>query len=1112
MAPELKCLSNPSGSQSSGPRLVPRSLLVFPAIDAALAWSGRARSSASEIDALRLHPRVNGPHRLREAVVSEQGLRTNDHSARDYPHAAEFDGRPLQQAGCASRGTRRATPAVMWISVAEPRRLGRLAAACALMLPVLQGASACSESSHPGHPTAGAGGGGAAGSGTPFESLSPGQPVPAGSNAGSSGRAGGGTAGSGGGLPSYTPQSLGSGIEQADKIQFEGTRLYSMSRHGALNVIDASEPQALRVLGRERPIDVTPFDLYVRDGFVLALYWRRGTFVYDAELEGWNGVPGESLLRVLDARSGEPTRVRELTIPGLVMASRLVDDTLYVASREGFPTFAAYPMHVTSFDVSTPDNPRRQAELNLSRGASGVKITDEHMYLATYDRDAMESSITRIDLARPSGTLAQGATIRFAGAVNADWQMDEYNGVLRVVGQPYSWNLGHPAFVRTFTVEASGDLVALGTVNLVSLRPAVITNVYFDGERGYAITALNTNPLLAFDLHDPSSPKQLATPWRGPILDLAPRGQRVLTLSFDPNAAGGSLSVSLHDATDLARPDPLSQVTFGGQWTRSDLDQKLVRTHFNVIDSDGAVLVPFAASKPDANSPTCMVQSSGVQVIEWRDDALTLHGLAGMSGEPQLAVLHDRQLYGFSDRQAAVFDLGDDGEAQRMSTVALEQRVDRTLAAGPDRLVRLAREPRTGATEVDVTTPTSAEIPGDAQLRLPPPPSGCPEDSQLFAALANQSVVYVVLRDSFDAASTIQYRVVTLDVSDAAVPQVQGNATLPFAPERALAKPEALVDTGSVVVGSGATLVFAERSLRETDAQSTAAMRYVLQVVDMSNPRAPSVSSIEVARGSGATSLLIDGGVVATSHYERAPSDDERVRFFMDRVDISNPRQPRSLPHINIPGSLLSLDAAAATAVTVDYEAGDEHYGSDTNCRDAYLYSHFDPATGACNAVVQRLRLIRFDARKANTVDSLELRSYEGIGATASTAGRVFARVTSRPRYSGASVCDGGCGDRLPNLLVLGGEEDGHWRTARLELRDGDITGVQPIAAQAERVALWSGFQGALYVMDATDAANPSLLRSIPTGIVIPLDVQCTADHAVAALGADGVLTVPLPP
>lgn len=130
---------------------------------------------------------------------------------------------------------------------------------------------------------------------------------------------------------------------------------------------------------------------------------------------------------------------------------------------------------------------------------------------------------------------------------------------------------------------------------MVLPRPERLRSVRFDGDRAYAITFEQTDPLFTIDLGEPAAPvqaRELEIP--GWVFHMHPQGDRVLGLGFDDGNAAGSLTVSLFDVSDLESPGLLSRVNFGGDYGWLAEDQDRIHKAFNILDEENLILVPFS--------------------------------------------------------------------------------------------------------------------------------------------------------------------------------------------------------------------------------------------------------------------------------------------------------------------------------------------------------------------------------------------------------------------------------------------------------------------------------------------------------------------------------------
>lgn len=937
-------------------------------------------------------------------------------------------------------------------------------------------------------------------------------------------------------------------IEEADIIKLQGDRLYALSRYGGLSVIDVEDTDQLRLLGRHKVV-AQPFEMYVRDGIVFSLYQGYGEYVYDEQTDTTAWVQTSRVV-IIDARSPEQmTVLDQFDVPGYISDSRIVGDILYVASfedgycwgcRENAPRTS-----VISLDVGDPSDVHKVDELSFDENTNeyswqrSLSATDERLYIAgpVWGPDQPTgSTIQVIDISDPAGSLVQGAEVTVQGQIDSRWQMDEYDGVLRVISQPFEWNLTVPPHVETFRVVSSDELTPLGETALALPRPERLQSVRFDAERGYAITFQQTDPLFTIDLSDPEQPAQAGVlEMPGWIYYMEPRGDRLLGLGFDQESAEGSLHVSLFDVSDLSNPVMLDRANFGGDWGWMVEDQDRIHKAFNVVDAEGLILMPFSgwqdnAEQGQGDAELCYYGNwvSGVQLIDWTGDSLETRGVAPARGEARRGFLHRNRLFAVSDERVEVFDVSDRDAPAPTSSVALAQNVTET--AGADgKVVRVGQNWYSQSTELDVTTMNTVGTPSAAaKIEIfDQNDQSCYSSRWLSGVFADAERAYLLYEaydyDPNSGDSTSTTGITAVDVEDTAEPALLGSATLDFAPGYGSWSYE-LGTTGQSVLRIGSTFVFHQRAV-DYNGDTPRVTESGIRVVDVSDIDDPKDTAVSLPDGLGVSGLVASGNVVARSHYERSPIDPERVRFYVDRVDVTNPERPVRLPSVNVPGVVVALDAESGHAFTLDYRAVVERGISNRECNETYGSGDFTPdgnqtsydyenTPGTCRAVLQSLHLIALGDDRAEIIGGMELGANERVGSLAMGDDRLFVQVSNGYGYGYAVDClDCGYGfvasaAPLP-ILVLGGLQSGDFEQGRIELDSGDYWGYAPIAAAGERAVVSTGYRGSLTVLDASDMTRPQVVREVPIdGYVQHLTV--IDDMGVASLGFDGVATIPL--
>jgi hypothetical protein len=439
---------------------------------------------------------------------------------------------------------------------------------------------------------------------------------------------------------------------------------------------------------------------------------------------------------------------------------------------------------VTSFDASDPVNFAKLDELAIvdpgySWGYSrSISVTQDRIYVGGMSNETT-SSIHVVDIADPEGALAKGATIAVAGRIQSRWQMDEFEGVLRVISQPWDWSVNPK--VETFTVASSSQVTPLGSTELVIPQPESLRAVRFDGTKAYAITAEQVDPLFTIDLSNPAAPLQrgeLELP--GWVYHIEPRGDRLLTLGFDNANPDGSLHVSLFDVSDLDAPTLLARVPFGGDWGNFAEDQDRIHKAFTILPELDLLAVPFSAWTWDEGY--CSSYESGIQLVDWANDTLTKRGVAPMRGDARRALVHEGKLFGMSDEQVRVFDLADRDVPAQVDELQLAAHVTQTVVVG-DVVARLAAdwwstEPRLEI--VPAATPEQAAPVGSLSLAAVLAELEQNDACYLWSGwnvrlFAHDDTVILV----WPALDGLSARLVTVDVSNPAEPAVLAHLDVP---------------------------------------------------------------------------------------------------------------------------------------------------------------------------------------------------------------------------------------------------------------------------------------------------------------------------------------------
>ena len=535
-------------------------------------------------------------------------------------------------------------------------------------------------------------------------------------NSASKGAPGSSSGGNAGGT-SPTPSAIDASrtVLEADIVQLdhEQNRIYAMSKSGSLAVVDASQPGSLTLLGKTG-LSGEPFEMYRRGNVLLTMSNRGVSSDGSVAPPLADGAPlppedprSSALVTALDI--SDPTSAKQLMtfrVAGEIADSRIVGDVLYLATYENAQCWGCkdYRTLVTTFDISDATKPRQVDQMAFANpsGSAGfdaawstpwkrsIIATAERLYVgglaSNATSNADEGIIEVLDITDATGKLAHGATIVTSGPVMSRWQMDESEGVLRVISQRGAGRTSNgEAFpdIDTFRIESTTSMprIGHGTINLP--RQEGLKTVRFDGIRAYAITFNQTDPLFAIDLSDAAHPAQkgeLHMP--GWMYYLEPHGDRVIGLGLDRTDTTGNLNVSLFDVADLATPKLVQRVSFGPTNMYEDYmitngalaeDQDRIQKAFRVFD-DGLIAIPYSGSGNSyGSSPSC--SGGGVQLVDWTRGSLTKQALLPVAGNARRAIRRDsdtmKELLAVSDSNVTSFRIDDHAVSAKTADVVI---------------------------------------------------------------------------------------------------------------------------------------------------------------------------------------------------------------------------------------------------------------------------------------------------------------------------------------------------------------------------------------------------------------------------------------------------------
>lgn len=268
---------------------------------------------------------------------------------------------------------------------------------------------------------------------------------------------------------------------------------------------------------------------------------------------------------------------------------------------------------IATLDLAHPDSVTRAS---IVGEAGTIYATDKHLYVATphwwwwvADGERDWTYVHEFDIEDPAraGYVGSGGV---EGNVGDQFAMDEKDGYLRIATSTASET--YDSATNQFKVSASSRLSVLGAgLKVVGEVPSIVDDerlmaMRFVGDKGYAVTFRNFDPLVTLDLTDPAHPRKVAeltlpgfSTYLQPIDDdhlLAIGDDLPVDSSGRPDWSKRSMQLSLFDVSDLSAPRRTAQALVGTAWSWSEAmwDHHAFNWYQPDPSKPGLLAIPFS--------------------------------------------------------------------------------------------------------------------------------------------------------------------------------------------------------------------------------------------------------------------------------------------------------------------------------------------------------------------------------------------------------------------------------------------------------------------------------------------------------------------------------------
>jgi hypothetical protein len=754
------------------------------------------------------------------------------------------------------------------------------------------------------------------------------------------------------------------GIASVVVADWYGTMDDGTPFHGSIvRGIDARDPANMKVTGEAL------LGGWVRDTRVVGdvLYAVTEKYPYDY---GWYGLDGAGVATSAGSSNGPQVSVASVNF---------ADGEITAVDNYDVPGYGGV-FHVTSSAILL---------------ASDV-LTNSDQFGG---QSTGQSELRYLDISDPGGEIREGGSVIVDGSVQswgADggrWNLDFADSkTAHVVGRTYDYTSSNSNNgLSITTADFTDPMHPKVTGSLSQPMPAWDATARFDGSRLY-LTASNwgcsydsngnatgtlRTPLDVYDLSDMTHPTKLGSSTiDGQVSLMIPNGDRLFALGNTYDCSNGyqsPISLAYFDMTDPTSPKSLGTADFGKGWAWTPAAGTFKA--FTKNDAEGLVVLPFSGWDPAGDA-----YNNGLQLIEFTDQSIATSGTAKTKGWVERGIFVKDRLVSLSDLALTVVDYSQHDKPSVVAELTLARNVvnvkpveqhnvvevssdfwdndvdHSTLRVLPiDQVEENVSDPALASLEIEGTNPTVFHD-GDLSLVVSNVRReiACPDNSGSTAPDPGLKA------ESYKCYGWTQV-VQAVDTSGGSA-HLRGKIALP--------------DMGNgygwgwgwgwygcglydwyygsdVVQVGGNKLAF-----RRWQPQYDSSGAYVdalqsLFVVDASDPDAPTLASVVVTRDQDGWwgNLRSVGDQLYATHYEWEAQGyyDEKtqtynpgtVRYYLDKVDLSDASHPRIAQKINVPGMLIGGSETDPSLIyTMDY-----HWdGTNTTNDLAVLKLHEDRA------------------------------------------------------------------------------------------------------------------------------------------------------------------------
>lgn len=480
-------------------------------------------------------------------------------------------------------------------------------------------------------------------------------------------------------------------IVESDIYKVEGKTIWVVNRYKGLTAIDMTNPKALKIVGKA-PFEGMPGEMYLQDGRAYILVTGlNGKDSSDTEVDSgyWGGRSMSKVIVVNTEKPSEPKVIGSYEMDGTIIDSRQVGDVIYVAATQYTyywywcderDEFGKDQITLISINVADPKNIKKVDEVSLEGTAYTIYVSKKSIYVAEANYDYWNDDykqkypVTLFDISDPAGKIEKKGEFETEGFMSDRWKMYEKGDVFFAVSSSSRWGNGS-SMVESFDISNPEKVTQID--KLVFMNGQELYGTKFEGDRMYAVTYFQQDPLHVIDISDPENLVQLGeleVPGWSTHLEI--RGNKILAVGIDGDD-GWKTKVSMYDVSDPAKPKEMSMISIGSNysWSEANYDWKA----FKIYDDLGLILLPV--NEYEENTWRYLYK---LYLLDFDlEKGLTQRGSVSSDSPVMRGVaLEDDKIVSIGDRHVMIIDAADRDKPEILSTAVMAYYVENLHTCG----------------------------------------------------------------------------------------------------------------------------------------------------------------------------------------------------------------------------------------------------------------------------------------------------------------------------------------------------------------------------------------------------------------------------------------------